>query len=242
MKSPQIDVIMPVFNRVDYLAAAVQSILDEQALPIRLITVDDGSTDGSFEMLTDWAARERRLHLVKSGHRGVSHARNLGLEAAEAPFVSFLDSDDVSVPGRLVRQLAKLEATPAVAAVMGHRLYFKDDIQNPFSRKLDICLASAVFRRSAIDATGVFDEDLSFGEDLDFYMRFLEVGNAILVEAEDAIYYRRHDGNMTRDENAVRMGLHRAAHKAIKRRRNQGRRNIDLFFFKEYSVDTLINV
>lgn len=241
MMDAQIDVIMPVYNRVHYLAAAVQSILDGQPLPVRLITVDDGSTDGSLEMLTEWSARERRLHLVRSGHRGVSHARNLGLKAVTADFVSFLDSDDISVPGRLVRQLAKLKATPAVDAVMGHRLYFEGDINNVLSRKLDICLASAVFRRSAFDAIGGFDEDMTFAEDLDFYLRLMESGRAILVEADNAIYYRRHDTNMTQDEDALHLGLRRAAHKAIKRRRNQGGKNAELFFFKEYSADTIIN-
>lgn len=241
MTAATMDVIMPVYNRIEYLGAAIQSILDEQSFSVRLITVDDGSTDGSLEMLTQWSARERRLHLVKSAHRGVSHARNLGLAAVSAEFVSFLDSDDLSLPGRLARQLGKLAATPTVAAVMGHRLYFEGDIQNVTSRKLDICLASAVFRRSALDVVGGFDEDMSFAEDLDFYMRLMEQGHAILVEADDAIYYRRHDSNMTQDQNALRIGLQRAAHKAIKRRRTQAGRNIELFFFKEYSVDTIIN-
>jgi GT2 family glycosyltransferase len=169
------------------------------------------------------------------------------LRRANREFVTFLDSDDLCAPGRLSRQVAKLRANPQVDVVIGHRVHFRHEPGIPFpdlpqilKRNIDICFASAMFRRSLFAALGEFDETLDY-EDLDFYFKLLEQDRVFLVEMEPAVYHRRHGGNMTNDALRLQRGLLRAQHNSIARRRAQGRQDpLEVFFFRTFETETLV--
>lgn len=110
--SPRVDVLMPVFNRIRYVEASIRSVLAEEDVDARVVLVDDGSTDGTGERLLELAANDPRIVVVQGDHQGVAIARNKAVAAIAAPFVSFLDSDDLYAPGKLARQIGKLEADP----------------------------------------------------------------------------------------------------------------------------------
>ena len=108
-----------------------------------------------------------------------------------------------------------------------------------WERRLDICLASAVFRRATFEQFGGFDEMLTFGEDIDFYFRLFEADARFIIEVETAIYYRRHGDNMTNDQAAMHKACLRAYHKSMQRRRESGReRRLDVFFFRKFERET----
>lgn len=95
--TPSLSVVIPVFNRVGAIEASIQSVLSQADESVEVVVVDDGSTDG-----TSGAVRsvvDDRVVLVERGHAGVSAARNAGVDAARAPFVVFLDSDDLALEG-----------------------------------------------------------------------------------------------------------------------------------------------
>ncbi|HEY0412884.1 MAG TPA: glycosyltransferase [Allosphingosinicella sp.] len=94
-------VVIPCYNRGEYVAAAIESALG-QAPDVEVVVVDDGSTDGSAEAIARYAGR---VHLIRSANEGVAAARNRGAAAAAAPFIRFLDSDDVIPDGALARQI-----------------------------------------------------------------------------------------------------------------------------------------
>ncbi|MCX5569561.1 glycosyltransferase family 2 protein [Kaistia nematophila] len=246
MDRPRVSVVMPAFNRADYVAEALRSLQTEPGIDAEILVVDDGSTDGCDAVVAAIAAADPRVRLIRQDHRGVSAARNAGLAAATGEFLTFLDSDDVSAPGRILRQVTKLAARPDIAAVVGQRIYFNDmtaDFQpregSLWEQKLDICLASAVFRRSTFERFGGFDEALTYGEDIDFYFRLFEADSRFIIEIDTAIYYRRHAGNMTNDRDAMHRACLKAYHNSMLRRRATGRtRRLDVFFFRQFDRET----
>jgi glycosyltransferase involved in cell wall biosynthesis len=115
-----VDVIIPVFNRVTLVHDAIASALEAaNEVNVAVIVVDDGSTDGTWESLSAYGgnAAVRCLRVPVNG--GQSAARNLGLDAATATYVKFLDSDDVLTPGHLALEVRALESTGADIAVSG---------------------------------------------------------------------------------------------------------------------------
>ncbi|HVF37605.1 MAG TPA: glycosyltransferase family 2 protein, partial [Sphingomicrobium sp.] len=99
-RPPAISVVMPVYNRADSVGRAVASVLAQDFPDFELIVVDDGSTDGTAEAVS--AEIDPRLRLIRlPGNAGGNAARNRGIEAARAPLIAFLDSDDAYLPHKL---------------------------------------------------------------------------------------------------------------------------------------------
>ena len=247
MTTPIVSVIMPVFNGERHLGEALTSLEEESGFQLDIVIVDDGSTDRSLEIISEISRRDQRLRIMSGPHRGVAAARNVGVQAAQGEFVTFLDCDDVCPRGRIARQLRKLLANPDVAYVVGRTLLFEqlDDAQCPShgSRSASMMLPtlhSALFRRSVFSQFGLFDEKLAFSEDVDFFFRLAEHDEPMLVETEIASLYRRHDGNMTRNGRAIRTSTLEVLKKSIVRRRAMRRRKpLDLFFVQHQEAETL---
>ncbi|MBQ8556979.1 MAG: glycosyltransferase family 2 protein [Clostridia bacterium] len=174
-----IDVIIPAYNAGDTLRRAVDSAL---ACPlVRVILVNDGSTDGTAA-IADAYARGGRVMVIHQENRGVSAARNAGLDAAEADWVAFLDADDVLLPGALVLLLDKpadaaygmvtrRNASPERQAgrrVQSAREAMETALTNPTAH---LHTHGWLFRRSRL--TERFDERLTLGEDGEWLLRTL---------------------------------------------------------------------
>lgn len=107
--------MMPVFNGETYLAPAVESILGQTFSDFELLVLNDGSFDRSLEIVASY--HDPRIRLMDPGrHLGLSGIRNLGLDLARGTYLAFLDCDDVSLPQRLERQVAFLDAHPEIGA------------------------------------------------------------------------------------------------------------------------------
>lgn len=90
-----LSIIVPVYNKYDYLDACLESILNQSYRDFELILVDDGSTDGSGKKCDQYAIRDERIRVIHQKNRGVSAARNAGLEVSTGRFTGFVDSDDI---------------------------------------------------------------------------------------------------------------------------------------------------
>jgi glycosyltransferase involved in cell wall biosynthesis len=124
---PLVSVALIFLNEQRFLEEAVQSVRDQTLADWELILVDDGSTDRSTQIARDLAAADERIRYVDHpGHenRGMSASRNLGAAHATAPYIAFLDADDVWVSGKLAEQVDLLENMPDVALVCGAQLYW----------------------------------------------------------------------------------------------------------------------
>lgn len=111
--NPMFSVIMPVYNMAGFVGEAIESVLSQSIHELELIVIDDGSTDRTPEILERYRT-DPRLRVVRVSHSGISgQARNRGLSYATAPFVAFLDADDVWMPNKLERFLVYIQETAA---------------------------------------------------------------------------------------------------------------------------------
>jgi glycosyltransferase involved in cell wall biosynthesis len=115
---PDISVIIPVYNGVHTLKGCLKAVLASGGASYECIVVDDCSTDGSYERITDFHSKVRLLNLPK-GPRGPAHARNRGAELANGKTLFFVDADVVLAPGALQRVAATFVRQPGLAAVFG---------------------------------------------------------------------------------------------------------------------------
>lgn len=110
-KSIPVSVIMPVYNAGVYLKPALESLLEQTLKEIEIIAVDDGSTDGSGQLLAEYAARDKRLKVISLKRSGAAAARNRGIEAARGKWLWFADADDIAAPGLAEKMYRRGEET-----------------------------------------------------------------------------------------------------------------------------------
>jgi glycosyltransferase involved in cell wall biosynthesis len=181
--APRVSVIIPTYNRAWSLATAVDSVLSQDFDAFETIVVDDGSTDETRALLTDYGAA---LRVIRQPNRGVSAARNAGIRAAAAPLVALLDSDDYWLPGKLAAQTAFFDQNPEAVICQTEERWIRNGVRvNPgkrhrkrggmiFEPSLELCLVSpsaVMLRRSLFESVGFFDERLPACEDYDLWLR-----------------------------------------------------------------------
>jgi glycosyltransferase involved in cell wall biosynthesis len=196
MTTPDISAVLPTHNRLALLPRAIASVLGQADVGFELIVVDDASSDGTAPYLATLSDPRVRV-ITAQTNLGPSGARNRGLEAARAPVVAFLDSDDAYRPRRLAAPLAALR-DPDIVAVLSSAL--KHDRGAPREARIpDLTLQSAAFewalicdlipveatsltvRRDAAAAVGGFSAALRLAEDREFLIRLARRGSGRLV-------------------------------------------------------------
>jgi len=191
VESVPVSFVIPVFNGRATLEACLRSVLAQgSGRAIEIIAVDDGSTDGSTEILERYH-REHGLRLLRGKGRGAASALNLALTAASHAYLCQVDQDVVLDSGWLDRMLAALETTPQTAGVQGY--YHADrsapwlarlsglDLEERYARisseTLDhVCTGNSAYRTRALCAVGGFDESLGYGYDNDLSYRLTAAG------------------------------------------------------------------
>lgn len=215
----RISVVMPVFNTAAFVGEAIESVFSQDTgMSLELIVVDDGSTDGSAEMVANY---ERALLLRNDENRGIAAARNTGVRAAAGEYLAFLDADDVWPQDSLGARVALLEADDECDAVGGTVVQF--GAGRPDSEPQRGFLAgSALFRRTAFDRVGEFDESLDVGEFLDWYARAVDVGLQFRQIETLALRRRVHASNTMREIGREPVDYTRLLRQALARRRTEG--------------------
>lgn len=153
MDSPIISIIIPFFNREQFLAEAVESVVAQTYENWELLLVDDGSTDTSAKIAGDFAERyPAKIHLLQyedKRNKGASAARNLGVKNARGVYLTFLDSDDVFFPDTLQKEMEGFEKHPEADAVCGTAMVWYSwlDGQDDWNRdfKIDLVLETGRF-------------------------------------------------------------------------------------------------
>jgi glycosyltransferase involved in cell wall biosynthesis len=187
MKSPPlISIIIPTYNRAEFISQAVESVLGQTMHEWELLVVDDGSTDNTCEVLAAYR-RDPRIHYFYQLNQGQSVARNEALRMIQGDFVGFLDSDDLWAPDKLEKQLAILEANPHVDIVHGDESTM--DVQGVvISRKNmkrysgwitrylladnSVSITTALVRRRCFEEMGGFDTSVGVADDYELWLRF----------------------------------------------------------------------
>lgn len=116
--APLVTVCIPVYNREAFVGQAIESVLAQDYTDFELLLLDDGSTDGSLEVMRRY--QDRRIRLERNdGNRGIPFTRNRALQLARGEYIALLDSDDMMAPGRLVRQVRFLQRNRQIATLGG---------------------------------------------------------------------------------------------------------------------------
>ena len=133
----KISVIVPVYNVETYLRSCVDSILASTYTDFELILIDDGSTDSTGAMCDEYASHDSRVHVIHQDKKGVSIARNSGIEQSSGEYVSFVDADDVVSPSMLQQLLDALEKRPGYDFSMARADAFHDGTEPELDRTID---------------------------------------------------------------------------------------------------------
>lgn len=218
-KSPTFSVIMPVYNHAGYLVAAAESVLAQTRDDWELCIVDDGSTDGSGRLADELAARDERISAVHQPNAGPAAARNAALARTTAPWLTYIDSDDVWLPDALAGYGEFIAANPGVKFIYGYRHRLNADgtvtelpgefQQRPtgpaelFARMYlsHICVC---YRRELIDRAGGYDERLRTCEDYELYLR-LSLLTPLTPLGKPTGLRRRHATNISRQSGHSRL-------------------------------------
>ena len=224
--APAVSVVIPAYDRAATIRPAIDSVLRQTWTDFELLVVDDGSTDGTQDVVR--AIPDPRLRLIETPRNmGASAARNLGVAEARAPWIAFQDSDDEWLPLKLEKQMARLTA-PGAAFVAGYcgmmilgeahgpldgpgagRLsarYFpapeatglEGDLLEPLLRASLISTQTLVARAEPLRAIGGFDPDLKALIDWDCVLRLAPLGPIAFVD-EPLVLQRFSPNSITRD-------------------------------------------
>jgi glycosyltransferase involved in cell wall biosynthesis len=138
--APKVSVIVPIYNQAPYIHETVDGVLAQDHPNIELLLSDDGSTDGTTDILREYAAREpERVKVVASERNtGIAGAFNRALDAHTGEYIAWLGGDDVMLPGKLSRQVALLEARPDVMGCCHDAEVFDSDSGTPYGRFTEV--------------------------------------------------------------------------------------------------------
>ena len=208
---PVVSVVIPVRNGARYLRLAVESIQAQSLRDFELIIVDDGSTDGTPELLRELAARDPRISLHRQDARGLVSALQYAIGLSQCSILARMDSDDIALPDRLERQLAAFEARKDLVALGGQVLRIDDQgralgVGNyPVGSKLTkerlrlsspICHPAAMVRASALARIGGYREAYRHAEDYDLWLRLADIGEIDNLPSQ-VLEYRVHGAGTT---------------------------------------------
>lgn len=207
---------MPIYNAGEFLKPALESVLAQTTGDWKLIAVDDGSKDGSGDVVEGLG--DPRIRLIRfEQNRGQTAALNAGLDHVTTKWVARLDQDDLAAPARLERQLALAESNPR-AVLIGSWAGFIDEtgaatgefrpaadaaslrrvlLERP--QHVQILHSSALFDAAAVRALGGYAADIRYAQDYALWLRLAAKGDLLNVP-EVLVYVRRHPGQTSRGE------------------------------------------
>ncbi|MEY8318143.1 glycosyltransferase family 2 protein [Oscillospiraceae bacterium 50-58] len=216
----KVSVIIPLYNREEFIAPCLQSVINQTYQDMEVVVIDDGSTDRSPEICMEWSRTDSRIKLWRQKNSGVSAARNRGLELAEGEYVFFLDSDDKIHPLLLESSVRQMETRQAHIASCGHMRTEKDISSFPTdepahwqstegyeseawfhtNRKAAAAIGGKMIRRDLIGSLR-FDETLRNGEDTMFLYELMCQQPRIVFTTEKWYYYRIHPNSLTNSDS-----------------------------------------
>jgi glycosyltransferase involved in cell wall biosynthesis len=190
MTTPRISVAMSVYNNAPYLAHAIESILAQTLTDFEFLIVNDGSTDGSGDIIDRLAAGDSRIKVSHQPNAGLIVSLNRMIDTARAPLIARMDGDDIALPERFARQVAFLDAHPDIG-VLGTGCTCIDEDGRPSSHKFDnvttpddvladlrngppLCHPSVMMRSDAVRTVGGYHRAYQHCEDYDLWLRLSE--------------------------------------------------------------------
>lgn len=205
---------MPAYNMEKYIADAIDSILNQTFTDFEFIIINDGSTDNTAKIVKEYVKRDKRIKFINNKqNRGFIAASNDGLNAATGEYIAKMDSDDISLPNRLAKQVEFLDLNPDIGMVgCGLQAFDKGNFIKTHSARIGLVdalteIPTTIFmaRRSVIEQNKLrFNPDFIACEDYEFYVQFLKHAN--IANIPDILYkYRWHGNNVSIQKSDIQI-------------------------------------
>ena len=205
--TPLISVVLPTFERADLLPRSISSVLSQTVLDWELIVIDDGSTDNTAEVVSEWQQKSYRIRYIRQTNQGVGAARNCGVKQALGKYIACLDSDDEYLPTHLATRLALLHGHNLDLIQGGVQVENQQWVVDFFTPTKLVPISECVIGGTLFGKRSVFVElggfcDLNYGEDFDLWTRaqkqfktqtFREPATYILHETPNSLRMTRFD-------------------------------------------------
>jgi glycosyltransferase involved in cell wall biosynthesis len=217
-KTPLVTVLMSVHNGEKWIANSIESVLAQTYRDLEFIIVDDGSTDSSIRIISNYASSDSRIKVLSKSNTGLTDSLNRGLLEARGEWVARIDSDDICDPNRIQMQLAvALSDSDIVLVGSGMCVINEQGVEerqyaypSSHSAMVDRLTragsffphSSALFRLNAASQIGGYRVQFSKAQDLDLWLRLSEVGKVITVP-EPLVYIRKHEGQISANNESV---------------------------------------
>lgn len=212
MLLPKVSIVIPTYNHARYLPYALNSVLNQSYANIEVLVIDDGSTDGTAELVKPYLSV---INYIYKQNEGTPSALNLGLSKAVGKYICWLSADDMLMEDKVTKQVALMESDTSlgfsytsfiVIDAKGEKQYAVNSLNFPGRREMVTNLiggcfingSSVMMRRSALREVGYFDEQLPQAHDYDLWFRFLCHYNCGFL-AEHLLAYRWHGENMSQN-------------------------------------------
>ena len=201
MSDNMVSIILPTYNRAYCLQESVETVLHQSYDKFELILVDDGSTDGTEELVSEW--KDDRIRYCKTSlHQGASAARNYGIQQVQGKYIAFQDSDDLWHSDKLAKQIKLLEQTGPEVGFSYHKIvYCMEDHSTmiiPSENILNECKSGDIYeqllwdnlvpcpalviKKEVLEEIGLFDTSLKALEDYDLALRVAKQYQALFVD------------------------------------------------------------
>ena len=222
----RVTVIIPSYNRYNFLSRTIKSLLNQSYRVDEIIVVDDGSDDNTKNIQKDFP----QIRYFYQNNSGVSAARNLGIVNATHEWIAFLDSDDEWHSDKLSKQIAFHKANPHILMSYTAERWVRDDVEVKIPKKYrkigqdilrenlsycNIAPSSVMLHRSVLDDVGLFDASFLVCEDYELWLRILSLYEVGLINEKLITKYAGHEGQLgfAKDMEPVRI---RALQKLLK--------------------------
>ncbi len=218
---PKVSVIIPTYNRADFLSSCVNSVLKQTFEDYELIISDDASTDRTKQYVES-ISDPRVVYVCNKTNRGVAATRNSALKISRGDYIAFLDDDDEWLPEKLSFQVEKIEKSPSDIGGIYTGVSYLDlelgeitsvsdphirgNILNEILPENFLVTSSLLLRKSCFEKAGLFDERFQFGEDFDMWIRIASYYKFDFIK-EPLVKYAIHESKITLNYQKVISGL-----------------------------------
>jgi glycosyltransferase involved in cell wall biosynthesis len=209
-------IIIPLYNKAEYVSKTLSSVLVQTYPYFEVLVIDDGSTDNSLEVVK--AFTDERIHVITQKNKGVSAARNMGINAAQYELIAQLDADDWWDTMYLEEMFALIQKYPSVSMYSSQHANVRNGMVYPSKKILtegektdsfdfiQMCIklkyppttsSNIIFRKSILEVSGIFDERISFYEDYDLLLR-MGIYSEMAYDDQKPLSFINQDVNATK--------------------------------------------
>ncbi len=227
MKSSLVSIVIPAYNAAKLIGEALDAVLKQTHTHWEVIVVEDGTEDGTEEIIKNFAGRthsDQFIYIRHKQNKGVSAARNTAIDIAKGKYIALLDHDDIWEENHIETLLQKLDSTSAdiifsTAKVFGSKAQRTPKIHGPSewewgnfpSSLLDRCyipVSSVMMRKTLCEVVGEFDTSLMKAEDLDYWIRCIDAGMHFEFVSHSTNYYRQYNPDAATSDKAELLEWH----------------------------------